>query len=148
MLLPSVFQGLDEANTVLLMLASVYAKSKITLNIRGYSVAKRQFPPIKRNPTQPWVEALPREARAEYEAARAHDIEVDREGIVEIVRSLPDFNDVPDDVIGYVALRLATPMRDGYEEGIQVGMDDMSRRLRPQLDEFRSREINRLGGNG
>lgn len=47
-----------------------------------------------------------------------------------------------------MALRLATPMRDCYEEGVQVGMDGEHQRFQAERDRHHSIEVARLGGYG
>lgn len=74
-------------------------------------------------PKQPWVESLSPTGRETYYQRRATDIETDVEDIIGVFRSLVDFNGVSEEAVGYVALRLATSLRDGYEQGVQVGMD-------------------------
>lgn len=74
-------------------------------------------------PKQPWVESLSSTGRETYDQRRATDIETDVEDIIGVFRSLVDFDGVSKEAVGYVALRLATSLRDGYEQGVQVGMD-------------------------
>ena len=107
-----------------------------------------RFPEYGENPKQKWVMKLDNRSREEYEAARQHDIDADVERITAAFRSVEDFEGVSDEAIGYMALRFAIPMRDCYEEGIQVGMDDERQRFEGERARHHSVEVNRLGGWG
>jgi len=74
-------------------------------------------------PKQPWVESLSLSDRETYDQRRATDVETDVKDIIGVFRLLADFDGVSKEAVGYVALRLASSLRDGYEQGIQVGMD-------------------------
>ena len=85
---------------------------------------KRKFPPIPKRPKEPWVKVLNPEAKAHYDQVRQSDIDTDVNGITELIHSLDEFKKVPEEAIGYVALRLATGMTNGYEEGFQHGLEE------------------------
>lgn len=84
-------------------------------------------------PRQPWVEALLPTSRETYDQRRATDIETDVKDITEVFRSLVDFDGVSKEAVGYVALRLATSLRDGYEQGVQTGMDISEQAVVPRF---------------
>jgi len=87
-------------------------------------MAKRKFPPIPERPKEPWVEILNPEAKTHYDEVRQNDINNDVKGITELLHSLDDFKGLPEEALGYVALRLATAMTNGYEEGFQHGLEE------------------------
>lgn len=82
---------------------------------------------------QPWVQSLPLSDREKYDQRRATDIETDVKDITEVFQSLVDFDGVSKEAIGRVALRLATSLRDGYEQGVQTGMDISEQAVVPRF---------------
>jgi hypothetical protein len=58
-----------------------------------------------------------------FEQVRAKEISDDSAGIVNFLRSLPDFDGVPDAAIERVALHLATGSQGSFEDGFTRGME-------------------------
>ena len=112
------------------------------------TIMTMELPPIKTADKPAWVDKLDPENRRVYEEVRASDIAKDESTIMEIFGSFPELSGVPEELLGHLALRFATPMRDCYEEGIQVGSDQAERNFRAERARYHQIEINRLGGWG
>ncbi len=97
-------------------------------------MADERFPEIVELPKQQWVQGLSESSRAVYEETRTKDIALDVEKMIDLIRSLSDFDGVSDEAVGWLVLRVAPRLRDCYEEGIQVGSDNVIRR-RTEEDE-------------
>jgi len=87
-----------------------------------------ELPPIREMPQPQWVRELTGKNLRLYTETRIGNIERDVEGIRSIFDKFPQFAGVPDEILGHVALSLATTMSDGFEEGIQHGIDQEQKR--------------------
>ena len=111
-------------------------------------MANQELPPITGQEKPAWVLGLPQQSREKYEQIREADIQRDAEIVGGIMRSFEEMGSVSDELISYLGLRFATAMRDGYDEGIQVGTDGAEARFRRERDRFHETEVMRLGGWG
>lgn len=95
-----------------------------------------------------WVQRLSRKERALYEQNRRAALATDETILFDGLRAVDDLSCASDDVLQRVAKRVAIIIHDEYDKGIQVGMDQGEQATRRRLDEYRQREVRRLGGWG
>ncbi len=90
------------------------------------------FPPLPELPHKSWMSSL-----RGFGEVRAKEISDDAAGIVKFLRSLSDFNDVPDATIERVALHLATGSQGSFEDGFTRGMEFQKERSDAEQAEAR-----------
>lgn len=96
---------------------------------------------------QPWVPAEGTPGRADYEQARAEEIEEKREWIAGMLRQR--FGEsIPEELIVSLSRELATHYRDAFEQGLQAGVNSERSRQEDELRRLSSFQMHALGGLG
>ena len=108
-------------------------------------MGKEDFPKMPRRELQPWLRALPRGQRDQYEQFRQNNMKNEIEGFTEHFRSLSQFDCLSDEAIGYIANKLAFAGSAKYEAGYQDGEDFQKEIQRSQYNRAHQTELNRLG---
>ncbi len=107
-----------------------------------------EYPPILEQVEPAWVRCLSDKDRVTYEENRMEYIQNTSEIFTDIARAFEEMNGVSDEFICYLGLRVATAMRNEWEDGIQVGSDYTRENYQREISRLHSVEINRLGGWG
>ena len=108
------------------------------------------FPPHPVVAKPSWMRSMLPSSRQTFEQNRQNGIERDVPTLVRIIQSIPGFENVPLESVTYIATRWAITLADGFEEGMQAGIEneqEFTRLGRQQSMRFQASAIS-AGTNG
>ena len=109
-----------------------------------------EFPPHPVVAKPSWMRSMLPSSRQTFDQNRQDGIERDVPTLVGIIQSIPGFENVPLESVTYIATRWAITLADGFEEGMQAGIEneqEFTRLGRQQSMRFQASAIS-AGTNG